>query len=102
MTLNEMAKKTREVSEKFGTTWSKEVRLVDMMEEVGELSNAVLVKEGHKNQKRAKAELEDSLCDVLYDLLLLSENYGVDLENEYKKMLESLEKRIKERQFQDD
>lgn len=101
--LKELTDLTMEISNKFpGKKWSKEARLIDLMEEVGELSNAVLVKEGYKNQKRAKAELEDSFCDVLYDLLILSKEYKVDLESEYLKMLEALEKRVKKREFQDD
>src|SRR3989338_2379651 len=74
--------------------WGNEATMIDLVEEVGELANAILVKEGYKRDKRKKAELEDSLADVLFDVILLSSNYNVDLEKEYKKMLEKLEKRI--------
>ena len=101
--LKDLSKKTLKISKTFGgPEWSAEARLIDLMEEVGELSNAILVKEGYKNKKRAKAELEDSLCDVLYELLILSELYGIDLEREYVNKLKRLEQRIKQREFQDD
>lgn len=101
--LRDLSKKTLKISRTFGgKEWSKEARLIDLMEEVGELSNAILVKEGYKNKKRAKAELEDSLCDVLYELLILSELYGINLEKEYTDMLKRLEKRIKQKEFQDE
>ncbi len=79
--------------------WTNEAVMIDLMEEVGELSNAILVKESYKRNKRKKAELDDSLADVLYDLIILSINYGIDLDKEYKEMLDRLEKRVKKGKF---
>lgn len=63
------------------------------------MANAILVREGHKGPKRAKADLADSLCDILFDLLLLAHHYGVDLDAEYPKMLDQLRQRIAAGQF---
>lgn len=74
---------------------------VDLMEEAGELANSILVKEGFKNKKRAKADLVDSICDIIFDLYMIAEHYGVDVEKEYLKVLEQLKERIKKGEFKD-
>lgn len=98
-----MQLKTKELLKQFEKVrlrkWTPEAMVVDLAEEVGELSNAVLVKEGFKNKGRQKADLVDSLCDILFDFYMLSEHYKVDLEKEYEKVLAQLEKRIKEGEF---
>jgi len=101
--LEEIIKRTKEVHSlllKSGSgDFGKEARLLDLVEEVGELANAVLVEEGHKSEGRRKADLKDSVCDVLFDLVLLAEQYGIDLGEEYGKMLKELEERIKRGEF---
>jgi NTP pyrophosphatase (non-canonical NTP hydrolase) len=100
MNLDELQKITKEVVKKFpGKQWKAEIRTLDLVEEVGELCNAILVEEGHKGKKRAKAELADSLVDILFDLILLADIYKVNLDKEYLKMIADIKKRQKEKQF---
>ncbi len=86
--------------EKIRSKWKPEVMALDLTEEVGELANVILVKEGFKNQKRAKADLVDSICDILFDLYMIAEHYGVDVEKEYLKVLEQLQIRIEKGEFE--
>ncbi|MDO8627164.1 MAG: MazG-like family protein [Candidatus Diapherotrites archaeon] len=95
----ELQKQFREKSKGNWKDWGNEAVMIDLVEEVGELANAVLVKENYKRDKRKKADLEDSLADVLFDVILLSANYGIDLEKEYKAMLARLEARVKGNEF---
>jgi len=53
--------------------------MIDLMEEVGELSNAILVQEKFKSEKRKKADLKDSVADVLFDLILIANYYKNEL-----------------------
>jgi NTP pyrophosphatase (non-canonical NTP hydrolase) len=100
MNLAGLKKITKEVVRKFpGKQWKAEVRSLDLVEEVGELCNAILVREGHKGKKRAKAELADSLVDILFDLILLADIYKIDLDKEYLKMIADIKRRQKEKQF---
>ena len=97
MNLSGFKKITKEVVRKFpGKQWKAEIRTLDLVEEVGELCNAILVTEGHKGKKRAKAELADSLVDILFDLILLADIYKINLDKEYLKMIEDI-KNKKER-----
>ena len=100
MRLNEAIKKTRMVNNKMpGKKWGIYQRFNDLVEEVGELSNAVQVKEGWKTKNRSKSELIDSLCDVLYSLFLMADHYKIDLDREYPKILKEIDKRRQKGEF---
>ncbi len=98
MDLKELTKETVKVNQKFDNwkAWDNNIRFIDLVEEIGELANAVLTKQRAKGNKPGwqKEGFKDSLCDVLYDLLVLAEQNDVDLEKEYLEMLERLKKRI--------
>ncbi|MBL7159724.1 hypothetical protein ISS85_04565 [Candidatus Microgenomates bacterium] len=94
--INEVLK----VNKKFPQAMSKEGRFIDLVEEVGELANAILVTEKHKSKKCMRAEIADSFADILYDLIVLADLYELDLEEEIKAMLKRLEKRIKKKEFE--
>ncbi len=100
-----MQKETKKVLAEFEKTrakkWTPEAMLADLTEEVGELANSILVKEGFKNKKRQKADLVDSICDSLFDLYMIAEYYGVDVEKEYLKVLQQLKERIRKDEFRD-
>ena len=101
MSIKKMIEDTKIVANNFDRPWTAEARTLDLIEEVGELCNAILVQEGYKNSKRAKADLSDSLCDILFDIILLSDIYEVDIENQYYKMLSGLLERQKQKEFSD-
>ncbi len=100
MNLNEAVKKTKEISDQMpGEKWGIYPRFNDLVEEVGELANAIQVKEGWKSKNRAKSELIDSICDVLYSVFCIAAIYGVDLDKEYPKVLEHIDTRRKKGEF---
>lgn len=104
MDLEEIKKETAEISrmiaEKTGTEdWKAETRFIDMVEEVGELANALMVEHGFKGENRRRAELVDSICDILFDLLILANHFKVDLNKEYPKVLKQIEERTKRGEF---
>jgi len=105
MDLNEAMKKTKkvveEIEEKRGRKWDTKTRFIDLVEEVGELANALILEHGNKPERARRAELVDSVCDVLFDLLILAEMYNIDLDKEYPKVLDHIRKRNEEGQFVD-
>ncbi|MFZ3077817.1 MAG: MazG nucleotide pyrophosphohydrolase domain-containing protein [Candidatus Aenigmatarchaeota archaeon] len=97
--MEELQKKTAEINTFFEQKirerkWTPEVIMTDLMEEVGELSNAILVREKFKSEKRKKADLKDSVADVLFDLILIANYYNIDVKREFMKMAEELKERI--------
>ncbi len=52
--------------------------LAALVEEVGELADAMLAVEGVKGGSEKKEKLEEELGDVLYALLCIANYYGID------------------------
>lgn len=96
--MNNYLKKTVRLIDHF-PKWIPEIRLLDLIEEIGELCNAILVNEGHKNIKRKKSGIEDSICDIFFNLFLLCHNYDIDIDEAYNTMIYKLEKRINKGDF---
>lgn len=100
MKLNEAVAETKKVKDQMpGGPWGIYQIFNDLVEETGELANAIQVKEGWKTKNRVKTELVDSVCDVLYSVFLVADNYKINLEKEYPKVLEQLKQRIKTGDF---
>lgn len=102
--LIEQTKQLNQEFQKRGNQYDKRSRLIDLMEEVGELAQAVHIVEGFKRtndpaKAKTKADIADGLADILYELILLSLDYDLDLESEYRKMLDQLGKRLKNGEF---
>ena len=107
MDLKTAQHKTIQLSQKFPTPMNKKSRALDLMEEVGELANAILITEGDKPSNRAISKdadygISDSLCDILYDVFMLAEDYKVDLSEKYPQVLEHIETRVKSGEFNSD
>lgn len=81
------------------TEWSPEIFMMDLIEEIGELSNALLCTLGHKFPHRQKSDLGDAFFDVLFDLFLLANRVGVDVEKEWKKGISNLLQRLDNGEF---
>jgi len=100
MYLNEAVQKTKGVSDSMpGKRWGIYQRFNDLVEEVGELANAIQVEEGWKTRKRAKAEIVDSVCDVLYSIFCVAAIYKIDLDKEYPKVLDQINLRREQGDF---
>lgn len=84
-----------------GKDWDTKTHFIHMVEEMGELANTLLVEYKDKSEKRRRTELADSLCDILFDLLLIADVYGIDLDKEYPKVLEHIRKRAESGGFVD-
>ena len=97
--MKELTEKTRVVARKFPKQWSAPIRFIDLVEEVGELANALLGEWHEKPDSGIRSEIEDSLCDILYDLILISHDFDIDLKKSYLKMLKDLDKRVESGEF---
>lgn len=90
--------------EKRGNTYDKRSRLIDLVEEVGELAQAVHIVEGFKctsdpKKNKTKSDVADALADIFYELILLAQDYELDLAKEYQEMLSRLEHRLETGEF---
>lgn len=100
LTLNKAIEETKKVNKKMPNgNWTIHNRFTELVEEVGELANAIQTDEGFKSKKRKKSEVIDSVCDVLFELLLIAAYYKIDLEKEYPKVLNHIDGRRKSGEF---
>lgn len=94
-TLQQLVVEVLEVGSNFPNKWDLKTHYIDLVEEVGELGNAILIESNDKSIKRKRAELSDSFADVLFELIMMADEAGVDLEKVLTNMLEEL--RVRQR-----
>ena len=68
-----------------GRGWTPFVMITDLLEEAGEVAAVVKGLEGFKPPEKPKTQemLATELSDLLYIIFVLSENYGIDLEEAF-------------------
>ena len=67
-----------------------------LIEEIGELAEAIRKKKGNKESKTANFDLEKEFGDVMLSIITLALRYGIDLENAFEKTKRSVEQRYME------
>ncbi|WP_297062383.1 MazG nucleotide pyrophosphohydrolase domain-containing protein [Thermococcus sp.] len=75
--MNEWQELVDELIAELGGYWKPFEMLAALMEELGELADAMLGYEGVKG-KATKDNLQEELGDVLFALLCIANHYGVD------------------------
>ena len=99
--LNELKEETKIVTSQMpdNDKWTIHNRFMELVEEVGELGNAIQTSEGFKSKKRKKSELVDSVCDVLFEIFNIASYYKIDLDKESPKVLKFIDDRRKAGEF---
>lgn len=89
--IKEAAKFYEEMKKRYpDVRWEVEHFTIDLMEEVGELANAILCERGHKFKNRQKSTIEDAIFDTLFDLFMIANEMGVDLEEAWENGLREM------------
>lgn len=104
MDFRQIIDKTLTLSEGFGAKYEERDHLIDLMEEVGELAQALQISSGRKitndpAKQRTQEDVSDALCDVLFEVIRLADKRGVDLEAEYLKTLDHIQSRMDKGEF---
>ncbi len=99
MDFRQLIEETLEVNSKFKTKLGKQARMLDMVEEFGELAHAMLMVDkekasGDPEKLRTSKDIADAIADILYDLILLAKDYDIELDDIYPKMLKEMEDRF--------
>ncbi len=97
--MKKITERVQKIAKLFPNAMNKEQRFINLVEEVGELANAIAIVEKHKSKKRKRSDLRDSFADTLYNLIILASLYDIDLEKEITLMLNRLEQRIHNHEF---
>ena len=85
-TLDQYQKEVAEIIKKFNSNWSAYVQFIHLVEEVGELGEALTVKQGDRkggSGKKALADhgdIEEEIGDILFSLIDLANRYSLSLD----------------------
>lgn len=74
---------------------SLELQLLFLMEEVGEIAEAIRKDSGSKNRVNKETDLGSEISDAIICLLTIANHFGVDTEKEIKSFQTKLEERHK-------
>src|SRR5438105_4351612 len=100
MTLQQAQKTVDTWIKKYGVRYFNELtNTAILMEEVGEVARIVARRYGEQSEKNSdkKKSLEDEMADVLFVLICLANQTGINLEDALKKNLKKKTKRDKKR-----
>ena len=105
MTIEEAQKAVDDWIKKYGVRYFSELsNMAILTEEVGELARIIVRKYGDQSFKKGEedADLADEMADVLWVLICLANQTGVDLTEALKKNIEKKTKRDKDRHWQNE
>lgn len=104
MTLEQAQQIVDQWIKKYGVRYFSELtNMAVLTEEVGELARVIARKYGDQSFKAGeKDNLGEEMADVLWVLLCLANQTGVDLTEELRKSIEKKTKRDKERHLNND
>ena len=99
LTLKEIQKKVDDWNRKIGLDWSRLIHYTHLVEEVGELGEAIAVSEGARMPGKGEAGLADhsnvkeEIGDTLFSLAVIANKSGVDLEDSFNYTLNRYKKK---------
>lgn len=97
MTINELQAWVREDWEQRSKELpSVELQLLYILEELGEVAEAIRKSKGAKARKESKVDLGSEFADLLVSITTLANNFSVDLESEIASFQARLAKRHKD------
>ena len=106
MTLQEAQEKVNSWISRYGVRYFNELtNMAILTEEVGEVARIIARSYGEQSDRSngdSKAQLADELADVLFVVICLANQTGVDLEHAFEKNLEKKTSRDFDRHQQND
>lgn len=78
----------------YGRAWTHEEIALGFVGDVGDLVKLVMAQEGVRQIPDARSRLAHELADCLWSVLVLSDVYGIDLEEAFLDTMDNLERQI--------
>jgi NTP pyrophosphatase (non-canonical NTP hydrolase) len=78
----------------FSKKWKKKDVFVGLVSDIGDLSRLVLADDGLMKIDNINKRIGHELSDCLWDIIVLADEYGIDIEKEFIKNMKDLEKKI--------
>lgn len=75
--------------------WTADDYMLGFVTDIGELSELIAVKKGTRTIDDVDDKLEHELCDCLYSIIALADEFNIDLAAAFGKNMDSLAERIR-------
>lgn len=85
---------------RYGRSWENDEIALGFVGDVGDLAKLVIAQNGVRNIPEARERLAHELSDCLWSIIVLSHNYGFDLEKVFLENLDALEVMIEKQKGQ--
>lgn len=80
---------------KYGKQWTREQIAQGLVGDVGDLMKLVLAKSGVRDIEDADKKFAHELSDCLWCLIVLAQEYQIDLEGGFLQTMDELEERVR-------
>lgn len=105
MHFSELSERALQIREQFaaaeraraGRPWTREEVMQGFVGDVGDLMKLVMAKSGVRTIPDHDSKLAHELSDCLWSILVLAKLYEVDLEKEFLRTMDDLERKLKPR-----
>jgi NTP pyrophosphatase (non-canonical NTP hydrolase) len=102
MQFSDLVQKARGVRElyarlevkKYGRAWTREEVVQGFVGDVGDLVKLTMAKNGARQAEKVDEKLKHELADCLWSVLVIADQYGIDLETAFQKNMDELEQQI--------
>lgn len=93
----EIRKQYEELNAKNGKeAWRIRDYAMGFVGDVGDLQKLVMAKENLRDIEDVDTKLGHELADCLWSIMVIANHYGIDLETEFNKTMDTITKRIQE------
>lgn len=106
MEIKDLQKRAMEVREKFSQfekqnakEWGNSEIMEGFVGDVGDLMKLVMAKEGKRKIEKVDEKLKHELADCLHCILVLSNNYQVDIEKIFLDTMNDVELRLRNNNY---
>ena len=79
---------------KYGRSWTDEELALGFVGDVGDLVKLVMARSGVRDISEVQEKLEHELADCLWSVIVLADQYEIDLEKAFLKTMDDLEAHI--------
>ena|SRR3989344_8307038 len=82
---------------RYRREWTKENIAQGLVGDVGDLMKLVMAKDGIREIDKVDVKLAHELSDCLWSIIILAQEYNIDLEQSFIKTMDEIEKHIAEK-----
>ncbi len=79
-------------------SWNYSVMMQGLVTDIGELNELIIAKAGYRKVNNIEKKIAHELSDCLWSIIVIADELNIDLESEFFKTIQDLEKRIKNSQ----